>query len=160
MARRGRISFQDKIRANQRSLAFLAASAGVPEHPDLKIETKPRRKRSSGRRSATGGQRIPLERSVLKAVYSALHHHPKVAFVDRRQSGVFMEGERTIRVGKPGVLDLSGMLKGGRYFEIEVKRPGQKPTNLQWQRIETINRWGGASGFVTCVEDISHILRD
>jgi len=155
MRRFGRKSFQDTLRANNAAIRFYAAASG--QEP-IQAVVKPKRtriKRAGGRQPTA-----PLERQVLKAVYSFLHHHPKVAFVDRRQSGVFMEGERMIRVGKPGVLDLSGMLKGGRYFEIEVKRPGQKPTELQWKRIDTVRGGGGIADVATCIEDVARILSD
>ena len=155
MARRtfGRKSFQDTLRANNRALAFMAAASGKTP-----IQSEVREKRKRVQRP--GGQRstIPLERQVLKAVYAFLHHHPRVAFVDRRQSGLLQSEDRMIRVGKPGILDLSGMMKGGRYFEIEVKRPGLFPTELQWKRIYMIRASGGIADTATSVEDAQRIL--
>ena len=155
MAKRrfGRASFQDTIRANQRALAFMAASAGVPQHPDTVMETKPKRTR---KRSASGK---PLEKHILKAILDALRHHPDVAIVDRRQVGEFVDGERHIRVGIPGVGDISGMMKGGRYFEIEVKREGGRTTDAQVTRLNRIRNGGGIAGVARSVEDALTILR-
>jgi hypothetical protein len=101
----------------------------------------------------------PLEREVLADIMQALRNDPRVAIVDRRQSGLFMDGDRYIKVGSKGVLDISGMLRGGRYFEIECKRPGQRPDERQLQRIETVRRGGGISGWATCKEQALALLQ-
>ena len=55
--------------------------------------------------------------------------------------------------------DISGFLKGsGRAFEIEVKRPGGKPTPWQFARIEAVKRGGGISGVVTSVDEARRII--
>lgn len=101
------------------------------------------------KRPVDGRQSMPLERDVLAESLRALREDPRVAFVDRRQSGMFQDGERYIRVGTRGVLDVSGMLKGGRYFEFEAKRPGEKPDERQCARIATVIADGGLSGYFT-----------
>ena len=155
MTRRfGRKSLSDTIRANQRALNHMAAMAGVEPHPDLVQAVAPKRKRRT--RSASGK---PLERNILKAVLDALRHHPRVAFADRRQSGVFVDGERHIRVGSVGVGDISGMLKvSGRYFEIEVKTETGKATDAQITRMNMIWDAGGIAGIARSVEAALTIL--
>ena len=155
MAKRrfGRASFADTIRANQRALAFMAASAGVPQHPDTVMAVKPKRTRT---RSASGK---PLEKHILKAILDALRHHPDVAIVDRRQVGEFVEGGRRIKIGVVGVGDISGMLRGGAYFEIECKTEIGKLTPAQKERIHRILDGGGIAGVARSVEDALTILR-
>jgi hypothetical protein len=101
---------------------------------------------------------LPLEKHVLKAALKALRADPRVAFVNRQQSGLFADGDRHIRVGTPGLLDLNGMLLGGQYFELEAKRPGQKPDERQALRISAIKAGGGISGFFTSAEEALALL--
>lgn len=48
-----------------------------------------------------------------------------------------------------GVSDIVGMLRGGRFFAIEVKRPDEKPTAEQAAFLALVREAGGASG-VAC----------
>ena len=98
------------------------------------------------------------EKDVLADVLQALRRDPRVALVMRQQSGVFMDGDRHIRVGTPGMLDIGLMLIGGRYAEIECKRPGQKPDERQAERIAAIKRNGGIAGYVTSAEEALALL--
>lgn len=110
------------------------------------------------RRTADEKPALPLEKHVLAAALKALHRDPRVAFVQRQQSGLFQEGLRTIRVGTPGLLDINGMLKGGRYFELEAKRPGNKPDLRQAQRIAFVIQHGGVSGYFTSAAEALALL--
>jgi hypothetical protein len=92
------------------------------------------------------------EADVLRDILKALRKHPKVARVERRQSGVFQDGGRFVRVGRRGDPDIGGILKGGRTLGIEVKRPGEVPSEIQWQRINEINAAGGLAGWADSVE--------
>jgi hypothetical protein len=59
--------------------------------------------------------------------------------------------------GKAGVPDLIICLNG-RFFAIEVKRPGGKPTDLQVATMDRINACWGTAGVATCVEEARVIL--
>lgn len=110
------------------------------------------------RRTVDDQPALPLEKHVLKAALKALRADPRVAFVNRQQSGLFADGDRHIRVGTPGLLDVNGMLVGGRYFELEAKRPGQKPDERQCLRIAFILKHGGVSGYFTSAEEALALL--
>jgi hypothetical protein len=110
------------------------------------------------RRTSDEKPALPLEKHVLAAALRALHKDPRVALVERTQSGVFQDGNRYIRVGTPGKLDVTGMLVGGRYFEMEAKRPGQKPDERQALRISTIRANGGISGYFTSADEALALL--
>lgn len=110
------------------------------------------------RRTADDKPALPLEKHVLAAALKALKLDPRVALVERTQSGLFHEGMRTIRVGTPGKLDITGMLKGGAYFEMECKRPGQKPDERQALRIAYIRQHGGISGYFTSAAEALALL--
>lgn len=98
------------------------------------------------------------EADILREILKALRSHPKVARVERRQSGVFQNGNRWIRVGRRGDPDIGGFLKGGRVFGIEVKRDGLEPTELQQARIDEIRAAGGLAGCAHSVEEAFALL--
>lgn len=151
---RGRESFRERLEKNNAADSFYAAMAGIAPKCQAAIPEK----RARIRRPVDGKPAVPLERDVLRAVLAALRLDPRVARVERSQSGVFKEGERYVRVGERGKLDITGMLKGGRYFEIECKRPGAKPDPRQAERIQQIKAQGGISGYCWSVESALALL--
>lgn len=148
--KRGRLSpreQKEKLNAWQR-FAAMAIEDPVKRAAYEKLITPLPPKRERVRRPVDGKPAFPLEREVLAEVLRALRADPRVAIVDRRQSGLFQDGNRFIRVGARGHLDISGMLHGGKYFEIECKRSETtKPEPHQQQRIDLIKRAGGVSGY-------------
>ena len=100
----------------------------------------------------------PLEKTVLAQVIKALRADPRVAHVERSQSGLLRDGDRFIRVGFRGKLDITGMLKSGRYFEVECKRPGAMPDVRQGLRIAKIRENGGISGYCWSVDSALALL--
>ena len=78
-------------------------------------------------------------------VLVALRSHPAVAFVHRQNSGVFRASARTIKAGFPGCPDIIGMLKGGRYLAVEVKKRGCKPSQEQSTFLDKVAESGGAA---------------
>lgn len=122
------------------------------------FQTPVKEKQARIKRPQDGKPAMPLEKEVLADALEALRNDPRVWFADRRQSGVFQDGDRYIRVGTRGVLDVSGMLHGGRYFEIEAKRPGEKPDENQERRIANIRAGGGVSGYFTSSDEALGLL--
>lgn len=57
-----------------------------------------------------------------------------------------------------GKSDLSGMLSGGRYFALEVKRRGGKPTDSQLEYLETVRNGGGVAAVVRTFADAKNVL--
>ena len=152
----GRLSHRDKLRQNDLAQHFYAALTGKPVNEAWLNNLPPKRDRV--KRPVDGRPVIPLEKEVLADALQALRNDPRVHICDRRQSGVFVEGDRHIRVGTRGVLDISGMLRGGRYFELEAKRPGEKPDERQAARIETVKKGGGISGYFWSAETALALL--
>ena len=163
--RRGRISLREKMALGLSAQRIYAA--GVADD-DPRKQTNAERLERLAASIAPKRDRIPmpedskpalpLEKHVLSDVLQALRRDARVALVDRRQSGSFMEGDRWITVGTAGTLDISGMLVGGRYFEIECKRPGKKPDERQALRIARIVKSGGISGYATSAEEALALL--
>lgn len=147
----GRKPLRERLEDNHRLQSFYASAFGKPPPPPLDL--KPKQKR---RAAGFDGRR--LERHVLADCLEALRKDPRVAMVERQQSGVFREGDRFIKVGTRGALDIKGMLIGGRTFEIECKRPGERPDPRQAERIEAIRRNGGIAGFATSAEEALALL--
>jgi len=57
-----------------------------------------------------------------------------------------------------GYSDLHGMLPGGRYFALEVKRPGESVTPEQLAFIEAVRDGGGIAAAVRHWEDVKSLL--
>ena len=138
----GRLSLRDQRIEVNRALNHLSIMSGRPTPDGLLNKIPPKRVRAA----PGSNPHRPLEKDVLADVLSALRADPRVAMVERQQSGVFKEGERWIRVGTPGALDVKGMLHGGAMFEIECKRIGEKPDERQQRRIDAIMANDGIAG--------------
>lgn len=135
--------------AIRRNVGFIEALAGR-EIPELRAGMKPAPQPRIRRTSEPSGK--PLERDVLRAILEALRAHPAVCFAWRLQSGVFLEGNRTIRVGFKGMPDICFMTKRGIFGAIEVKRPGGQATPEQAAVLERIWTGGGIAGTCSSVE--------
>jgi hypothetical protein len=101
---------------------------------------------------------VLLESQVLPAVLEALRIHPRVAWVDRMNVGGHEIDGRYIRFGLPGMADITGQMKDGRRLEVEVKRPGGKPTLEQVAYLALINRHHGVAFVATGVDDVMREL--
>lgn len=77
------------------------------------------------------------ESSIVRAILKALNQVPGV--VARKRWGTAL--------GVAGDPDIYGAI-AGRHFEMEVKRPGNEPTPLQWTRLATWRRAGAIAGVV------------
>lgn len=71
----------------------------------------------------------------------------------RNNSGVAFGKGRAVRFGVVGQADISGILKGGRRLELEVKRPGERPTEEQARFGAMIRTFGGVWEVVHSVEE-------
>lgn len=58
-----------------------------------------------------------------------------------------------------GFADLIGCLRG-RFFAIEVKRPGEEPTALQLQELDNIRKAGGAAVWADTLEQVQAFVRE
>lgn len=155
--RRRRPSHREMLEASQRATDFYAAAADKPRVESKLLAALPP-KRHRVVRPVDKRPVVPYERDILAGAIKALRYDRRVYDVRRQNSGVFQDGDRFIRVGMPGLLDVVGMLVGGRYFEIEAKRPGEKPDPRQEKRIEFIRAGGGISGYFTSIEEAIALL--
>jgi len=103
--------------------------------------------------------RPPLERDVLKAVLAALRTHPRVAFVERMNSGAYKSAAgHYVRYGFVGCPDIIGMLRDGRFLAVEVKRPGGNPTGDQVEFLGVVARWHGVAFVAWGESDVARAL--
>lgn len=58
-----------------------------------------------------------------------------------------------------GVSDLIGLLRDGRFFALEVKRPDEEPSASQAAFLALVREAGGAAGVVERWEDARKLLR-
>lgn len=61
----------------------------------------------------------------------------------RQNTGAAMQGGRLVRYGERGDPDITGVLPDGRRLDLEVKRPGERPTPDQLDRLRRTNNAGG-----------------
>lgn len=147
--------------AYQKQSAKIGASADEADSPSISdwLGEPPLPPKSDRiRRTADDKPALPLEKHVLAAALEALRRDPRVALVERTQSGLFQDANRYIRIGVRGKLDITGMLVGGKYFELEAKRPGAKPDERQALRIATIKANGGIAGYFTSAAEALALL--
>ena len=90
----------------------------------------------------------PLESSIVNRILKWLTKQPN-CYAEKTHGG------RWGRAGKP---DITGCIKGRR-FELEVKRPGAKPTKLQLEALKKWKEAGAIAEVVTSVEEIKTILK-
>ena len=137
-----RLSLKQTIAANDKASKYYALMSGKPEVSPASLETTTKNlfeKTPRAKRDA------PLEKIILKDTLKYLRLHPKVAWQARINSGTFMEGDRYISsTSQAGMSDVIGMFKHtGRFFVIEAKRIGEKPTQPQQDFIDLIVAGGG-----------------
>ena len=68
---------------------------------------------------------------------------------------LFLRGKEPTGKGKA---DLEGMLPGGRYFALEVKRPGRYATDEQREFLKTVGDGGGIAAVVCGLDDAKRAL--
>lgn len=112
----------------------------------------------SGRRLAREGA-IP-ERDEQKVCLWYARSHPKVAWCERMNTGATkFNDERFVKFGFAGCSDLIGQMKDGRFLAFEVKRKGNKPTDIQESFLGLVASNGGVSGWGQ-VEQLTELLEN
>jgi len=151
-----RKSLRQTVSENQAALDFMSKLAGGDGHVN-KVVFEPVKARAP---------RDPLvlsEAQIQKTILAYLRVHPSVAWVARFNSGAFIESygghERYIQANSlKGCPDIMGMLKGGRYFGIEVKGPKGRVTQDQDNFILRVLEGGGYAGVARSIDDVEKIL--
>jgi hypothetical protein len=87
------------------------------------------------------------ERSIVKAILAYLNSLPGCLARKRWGGGMGVAGDP----------DIDACLRG-RSVQLEVKRPGEKPTLLQVKRLEEWRQAGAVVGVVVSVDDAKSLL--
>jgi hypothetical protein len=66
--------------------------------------------------------------------------------------------KRFVRFGERGAADVHGVLPGGRYIAVEVKKPGKKPTDAQLLWLRAIDAAGGLAFWASSVEEVQRVV--
>lgn len=90
------------------------------------------------------------ENEIQKAILERLALIPGLVFW-RSNSGVSRSGGRFVRFGLPGQGDITGILPGGRRFELEVKTATGK---LSPEQVEFGAKVNAAGGLWACVRSV------
>ncbi len=102
----------------------------------------------------------PLESVILKDCMAVYKRLGIPAW--RRNVAAMVAGEgkkrRFVKAGEAGQSDTWGILPGGRHLEVEVKRPGNKPTLDQTLWLQSTNLAGGESFWVDDAKILENVL--
>lgn len=92
---------------------------------------------------------------LLRNIVVELKRHPRVAWVVRMNTGAFLsqDGERRVRCGWKGMLDILGQLRDGRILAIEGKTGSGRASADQKATIATITDNGGCAFVARSVAD-------
>ena len=110
---------------------------------------------------------VPSEHDVQVSILAMLRRHPKVAKAIRYNSGTFRlaggvgSPDRWFRANDcPGHSDIAGVLKGGRAFYLEVKKPGKssKPGDAQDTFLCEMAFAGALAAEVSSVDQVVKLL--
>jgi hypothetical protein len=110
----------------------------------------------------------PTEAQVMASIRTAMQYHPAVAACWRINSGsAWLKGkggqERPVKFHDiAGCSDLIGILKGGRWLAIEVKRPSTRndTTPAQDAFLDRIERAGGVAFVAWSVDEAMRRLNE
>ncbi|HLH16236.1 MAG TPA: hypothetical protein VKX45_03405 [Bryobacteraceae bacterium] len=89
------------------------------------------------------------ERAIVKAILTYLNGLPGCVARKRWGGGLGVTGDP----------DITGCI-GGRHFEFEVKRPGERPTALQMHRLREWTEAGALAATVTSVAEVRALLQE
>ena len=87
------------------------------------------------------------ERAIVRSILAYLNSLPCCLARKRWGGGMGVAGEP----------DIDACI-GGRSLQLEVKRPGEKPTALQLKRLDEWRQAGAVTGVVTSVEEVRALL--
>lgn len=98
------------------------------------------------------------ESAVLREVLAHLSRHPNVAWHVRMSvARTIAKSGRWVSIGRPGMSDIIGQLRDGRFLAIEVKTPRGKLTEQQANFLKLVAANGGAAYVARSVEDLKDL---
>lgn len=100
------------------------------------------------------------ESDIQNEIMGVLFKHPLVAWAYVTTTGTLkgVHGGRPFQVGFNGLSDIMGQLKDGRMLAIEVKVPGKKPTEEQYDFLRTVALNNGLAFWADSADYVNKIL--
>ena len=92
---------------------------------------------------------MTTERAIVKAILAYLNSLPGCLARKRWGGGMGVAGDP----------DIDACIRG-RSVQLEVKRPGEKPTALQAKRLEEWRKAGALAAVVSSVEEVKSLLAE
>jgi hypothetical protein len=92
---------------------------------------------------------MTTERAIVRAILAYLNGQPGCLARKRWGGGMGVAGDP----------DIDACIRG-RSVQLEVKRPGERPTPLQLKRMEEWRRAGAVVGVVSSVEEVKSLLTE
>lgn len=94
----------------------------------------------------------PLESEIQRSIFDYLRY--KHYFCWRNNTGGFRSKDRVYHFGHVGSGDIFGVTREGKFFSIEVKRPGKMPTMDQAAWITRVKQSNGIAFVAYSVDDV------
>ena len=98
------------------------------------------------------------ESEIQTKIMNMLKKHPHVVFATVTTTGRVKYKGYWITLGFIGLADIIGQMRDGRTLAIEVKKPGEKPTDEQLDFLDMVQRNGGISGWCDSVEGAMEVI--
>ena len=99
------------------------------------------------------------EQSLVRQIMAYLSYVPNLR-VWRSNTGAAWHGDRIVRYGMPGSADISGIVRGGRRLEIEVKSQKGKLSKRQDEFGQMIKKMGGVYLVARSLDDVIRFVED
>ena len=103
---------------------------------------------------------VPLEADIQRAILEYLNLHPRVAWAVRMNTGAMKIDGRFVKFGFTGCSDVLGQMTDGRFLAVEVKRPGNKPTEDQHSFLRNVQHYGGVGFWCDSVKSCEEKLNE
>lgn len=95
-----------------------------------------------------------MEKDIQGAILEYLHAR-RVYCWKEHSAGIPMDnGKRFMPIGLKGKADILGIIKGGRFLAIEVKRPSGRTSPAQEEFLRNVNENGGLGFVAKSVDDV------
>ena len=103
---------------------------------------------------------MATESKLQNDIMNALTDHPMVIWAYVTTSGTVRgrHGGSYFRTGFPGLPDIIGQLIDGRILGIEVKTPGKKPSEIQIEHLDLMDKYQGVAGWCDSVQGAIDIV--
>lgn len=76
----------------------------------------------------------------------------------RQNTGAAMYGDQMVKFGRKGSFDVTGLMRGGRRVEIELKVKNRQPTEDQENNLAMLSEMGALCGVCRSMKEVMALL--